>query len=128
MVEVAKPRRARGTISLAYAGELAMKNPQGTPSKNCPTVRTDSEVAYIISKWHLKFKATHKEGDEDGADHADQCAKGGPLVSEFVGYWSSSKDSDESSTLSSLEEGTLPFGLDDEFSIEHDTKSLLECG
>lgn len=69
---------------------------------------------------------THKERDKDGTDHGDECAESGPLVSELVGDWSGSKDSNESSTLSGLEKGTLPFSLNDPFSIELNTESLLE--
>jgi hypothetical protein len=71
---------------------------------------------------------TYKERDKDGTDHSDQCAEGGPLVSESIGDWSGSKDSDESTTLSSLEKGTLPFSFNDPFSIELDTESFLESG
>lgn len=31
-----------------------MKNPQGIPSKNCPTVKTSSELAYPMISWGAK--------------------------------------------------------------------------
>ena len=71
---------------------------------------------------------TYKERDKDGTDHGDQCTKSGPLVSEPIGNRSSSKYTHESPTLSSLEEGTLPFGFNDPFPIELNTESFFESG
>lgn len=51
-VAVQAPRSGRGTISLAYAGAFAMKKPQGTPSKACPTTSSVSELAYEIPVRH----------------------------------------------------------------------------
>ena len=49
MVAVVAARREIGTTSEAYAGELAMKRPQGTPSNAWPMVRTSRESACYSS-------------------------------------------------------------------------------
>ena len=49
-VPVTAPLRTIGTTSLAWAGELAMKSPQGIPSNAWPITRTVSESAKNVMK------------------------------------------------------------------------------
>lgn len=111
-VAVQAPRRGRGTISLAYAGAFAMKNPQGTPSKACPTTSSVSELAYAILVRYQKQKAvnaTHKERYKNRGVHKNQPQNSSPTVSETVCNRTSEENTDEGTALAGLEKSTLPF-------------------
>lgn len=66
----------------------------------------------VSSRSSGRRRLTHKEGDEDGGVHKDQGQDGGPAVADAVGDGSGQKDTDKGTTLTGLEEGTLPFGGD----------------
>lgn len=70
---------------------------------------------------------THKERDEDGGVHKNQAQDGGPAVAETIRDGSSQENTDKSTTLTGLEEGTLPSGGDSpHFRSSGHTVSLLE--
>lgn len=101
-VAVQAPRRGRGTISLAYAGAFAMKNPQGTPSKACPTTRSSSESAYEIPISHRNQQANnspYKERYENRGVHKNQPQDSSPAVSDSVGDRTGQEDTDEGTAL-----------------------------
>ena len=56
---------------------------------------------------------THKERNENRGVHQNEAQDGGPAVAETVGDGSGQEDTDKSTTLTSLEEGTLPSRWDD---------------
>lgn len=66
----------------------------------------------IVPKNAAIRKFTYEEGDEDGGVHHDQGQDGSPAVADAVGNGTSEEDTDESATLTRLEQGTLPFRLD----------------
>ena len=71
---------------------------------------------------------THKEGDEDSSIHEDQGHDGGPAVAKTVGDRSCQEDTDKSTTLAGLEEGTLPLSFDGIVFTRKDTVCLCEDG
>jgi len=83
-----------------------MKNPQGTPSNACPITRTSRESACILSANPAseggRVKA-HEEGDENRGVHHEERAECCPAVAQSVGHRTSEKDTDERTTLASLE-------------------------
>ena len=129
-VAVQAPRSARGTTSLAYAGEFAIKRPHGTPSNACPTTRSSrdsawKEVVRKVSTYTLGCK-THEEGNENRGDHDNQAQESCPAVANTVRDRSSDEDTNEGTTLARLEQCTLPFGGDDMTRRNQHTESLLE--
>jgi len=67
---------------------------------------------------------THKEGNKNGGVHKNQGQDGSPAVAETVGDRSSQKNTDKSTTLPGLEEGTLPSGWDSVFGSFHEDTVL----
>jgi len=71
---------------------------------------------------------THEKGNEDRGIHHHQCQKSSPAVADPVGDRAGYEDPNERTTLTGLEKGTLPFGLDglDIGSRDRNTVPLLE--
>lgn len=73
---------------------------------------------------HVK---TYEERDEDGGIHQDERQDSGPTVAETVRNWTGKEHTDESTALTGLEEGRLPFGGNGEGAISKiNTVALLE--
>jgi hypothetical protein len=112
-------------------GEFAMNRPQGMPSNAWPITRTASESALIkiVSFWlNINAGGAYEEGDEDGGVHENKSQERSQSVTQTVGDRSSHEDANESATLTSLEEGALPLGLDGfaDLASDLDTVALLE--
>jgi hypothetical protein len=73
--------------------------------------------------------ATHKEGNENSSVHKNQGQDGSHAVAETVGDGSGHKNTDKSTTLPGLEEGTLPSGWDGHTGSLHlDTVPIFKRG
>jgi hypothetical protein len=70
--------------------------------------------------------STYKEGNENRSIHQDESQDGGPAVAESVGDGASGEDTNESTTLTGLEKGTLPAGGNDIAIAVRNTVSLLK--
>ena len=84
------------------------------------------EILLVGHKNH--GKKTHKERDENGRIHQHQSQNGSPAVAEAVGDGSSHEHTEESTTLSGLEQRRLPLGLDGPLPVVEYTVVLLESG
>ena len=69
---------------------------------------------------------THEEGDEDGSVHQDQGQDGRPAVAQTVRDGSSHEDTKKGTTLTRLEQSTLPFGWDDMLFADQNAISSLK--
>ena len=71
----------------------------------------------------------YKKGNENGCIHEHQCKHGRPSITEAIGDRSSNKDTDKSTTLTGLEECTLPSCWDSPaMSLNMNAVVFLECG
>ena len=72
-------------------------------------------------------RTTHKKRNEDCGVHENQAHDSSPAIANTVSYGTGQKDTDKGTTLTSLKEGTLPFGFDSPtVSLDPDTVSLFK--
>lgn len=72
------------------------------------------------------MRSTHEEGNENSRVHHHQRKDGGPAVSKTIGNGTGQEDADKRTTLTGLEERTLPFSGNDPTIAYLDTIGLLE--